>query len=140
MASRRKGWSELSPSYRARLERNGVTESQYTSGASIRSARGHAVTPERLTGYRRIANEMGISFIAPEYDEYAEALTAEEQSEIARDFVRGFMTRGRSTKAGVIARMDFLQWLREIRGGELSREDWRTYRALYLAHFGSRKA
>jgi len=43
----RKGWSSLTPGYRARLERNGISESDYESGVSISSARGHARTPER---------------------------------------------------------------------------------------------
>lgn len=43
----RKGWDQLSAKYRARLERNGISKSGYERGDSIRSARGHAKTPER---------------------------------------------------------------------------------------------
>ena len=39
-------WDALSPAYRARLERNGVTRQSYTSGAKLAKARGHAKTPE----------------------------------------------------------------------------------------------
>jgi hypothetical protein len=46
MAGRRKSWESLSPSYRGRLSRGGVTRSQFESGAPIRKARGHAKTPE----------------------------------------------------------------------------------------------
>jgi hypothetical protein len=46
MANRR-AWSALSESYRGRLSRSGITESDYASGASIKAARGHATTPER---------------------------------------------------------------------------------------------
>lgn len=42
----RKGWSSLSPGYRARLTKAGITESQYTSGVSLSKARGHGATPE----------------------------------------------------------------------------------------------
>lgn len=42
----RKGWSELSPAYRQRLQRGGITEKQYTSGVPLSKARGHAKTPE----------------------------------------------------------------------------------------------
>lgn len=38
----RKGWEQLSAPYRARLARNGVTQSSYESGISLRTARGHA--------------------------------------------------------------------------------------------------
>lgn len=43
----RKGWESLSPGYRNRLERGGVTKSSYERGESITSARGHERTPER---------------------------------------------------------------------------------------------
>lgn len=42
----RKGWDELSPAYRQRLERGGITPAQYAAGASLSKARGHAKTPE----------------------------------------------------------------------------------------------
>lgn len=43
----RKGWDALSPAYRQRMERNGVTRDIYESGGSIQKARGHQATPER---------------------------------------------------------------------------------------------
>lgn len=43
----RKGWGQLSPTYRARLERGGITASSYATGASLASARGHGSTPEK---------------------------------------------------------------------------------------------
>jgi hypothetical protein len=43
----RKGWESLSPGYRNRLERGGVSKSAYERGESIASARGHQRTPER---------------------------------------------------------------------------------------------
>jgi hypothetical protein len=46
MAASRKGWHALSPGYRARLEKNGVTKAQYDAGKSIAKARGHSQTPE----------------------------------------------------------------------------------------------
>jgi hypothetical protein len=46
VASRRKGWSSLSQSYRDRLVRNGITESRYERGHKLDVARGHAATPE----------------------------------------------------------------------------------------------
>ena len=42
----RKSWDSLTPTYRHRLERGGVTRSQYESGASLKAARGHRATPE----------------------------------------------------------------------------------------------
>jgi hypothetical protein len=46
MAASRKGWQALSPAYRLRLSRAGITEKQYKTGKSLRAARGKASTPE----------------------------------------------------------------------------------------------
>src|SRR5271155_210446 len=46
MAASRKGWQQLSPGYRNRLTKAGITKRQYESGASLSRARGHAATPE----------------------------------------------------------------------------------------------
>lgn len=37
----RQTWEQLTPVYRARLERNGITKEQHESGASLAKARGH---------------------------------------------------------------------------------------------------
>jgi len=42
MATKRSGWSNLSPDYRKRLERSGVSRINWESGADLRKARGHA--------------------------------------------------------------------------------------------------
>lgn len=48
MASgKRKGWDQLSPDYRKRLGRAGVSQRDYEVGNPIKAARGHARTPER---------------------------------------------------------------------------------------------
>jgi len=41
----RKGWAQLSDTYRKRLERNGITQQQYEAGQSLGSARGHKHPP-----------------------------------------------------------------------------------------------
>jgi hypothetical protein len=46
VATRRKGWSTLSKTYRDRLLRNGITEARYNRGHKLDVARGHAATPE----------------------------------------------------------------------------------------------
>ena len=38
-----RNWNSLTPDYRKRLERNGLTKSKYESGADLRAARGHAI-------------------------------------------------------------------------------------------------
>jgi len=48
----RKGWNALSDAYRKRLEKGGISRTDYEGGASIKKARGHAETPERPIGYK----------------------------------------------------------------------------------------
>lgn len=51
----RKGWNQLSNTYRGRLERAGVSRSVYESGGSLQSARGHGTTPEKpLTSFENV--------------------------------------------------------------------------------------
>lgn len=45
--AQRRNWEVLDDTYRARLERAGITQSAYESGESLSAARGHAHTPER---------------------------------------------------------------------------------------------
>lgn len=45
--NRRRSWDSLTPAYRRRLERSGLTRSAYESGAPLTGARGHGKTPER---------------------------------------------------------------------------------------------
>lgn len=42
----RRGWEQLSESYRSRLVKGGVTRSDYEAGVSLKGARGHKATPE----------------------------------------------------------------------------------------------
>src|SRR5271155_981650 len=46
MVRSRKGWQQLSPGYRNRLTKNGITKAQYDAGKSLAKARGHQATPE----------------------------------------------------------------------------------------------
>ena len=43
----RRGWDDLSDTYRGRLERGGISRTGYERGESLSGARGHATTPER---------------------------------------------------------------------------------------------
>jgi hypothetical protein len=47
----RKGWNSLSPAYRARIEKAGLTQKDYEAGTSLSRARGHANTPENPRSY-----------------------------------------------------------------------------------------
>src|ERR1700719_2004143 len=45
MAGRRRAWESLSEPYRKRLQRHGITKSQYEHGRPLAGARGHGATP-----------------------------------------------------------------------------------------------
>jgi len=45
--NRRRPWESLTPAYRRRLERGGISRAHYESGTPLTTARGHATTPER---------------------------------------------------------------------------------------------
>jgi hypothetical protein len=45
--ARQRNWESLSPSYRERLSRNGISKAAYEAGSPVTAARGHAKTPER---------------------------------------------------------------------------------------------
>lgn len=145
---KRKGWESLSPAYRKRLERNGITASAYAQGASLQKARGHRTTPEH-GGWKKKAVKEGISFIIPEYHELPRA----EQERLGRLWVKGFMSRGegeianpkrrkgeriqrRASVEQIIARMDFIEWMDENEGG-LTAERWTDFREAYKASFSA---
>lgn len=46
MARKRRAWADLSPGYRKRLERGGISERDYIRGRNLSAARGHYATPE----------------------------------------------------------------------------------------------
>lgn len=46
MARKRRAWADLSPNYRKRLERGGITKRDYDRGRNLSAARGHFATPE----------------------------------------------------------------------------------------------
>lgn len=48
----RKGWEQLSPGYRQRLERAGISRRDYEGNQSIQKARGHERTPERPSSHK----------------------------------------------------------------------------------------
>jgi len=47
----RKGWDALSPEYRKRIEKAGLSKADYEAGGSLKKARGHSNTPERPSQY-----------------------------------------------------------------------------------------
>lgn len=85
----RKGWQSLSDAYRKRLQKAGISESDYAGGASIKSARGHAATPERPIGYNAKA--------FPQYSQRRGSL--EQQVQQRKEELFGDRPRWNSTKS-----------------------------------------
>ena len=101
--ARRKGWDQLSSTYRKRLLNKGITEDRYSQGKPIASARGHAATPEhgiatlRIEGrtvttksYAALAARAGIIDIIPVFD----TLTRAEQNRLGKLYIKSFFARG----------------------------------------------
>lgn len=76
----RKGWNDLSDSYRQRLEKGGVDQHNYNAGASLAGARGHGSTPERPERAEREQDKYG------DYLQRREALEREVRAQKTRDF------------------------------------------------------
>lgn len=103
----RKGWDALSTSYRQRLQNNGITQKQYTSGKTLEAARGHIATPEhaRVTltvqgqttvtkSYAGMAVRGGILDILPDFD----SLSRAEQNRLGKLYIKSFFEKGTGEK------------------------------------------
>jgi hypothetical protein len=93
----RKGWAQLSPAYRGRLERKGIDRADYERGTGLEKARGHGTTPERPSaGYRGLGIKRGLleSLGGMSRNDFAD-LDQETQEELARLYIQGFLTKGK---------------------------------------------
>jgi hypothetical protein len=103
----RKGWEQLSNTYRRRLKNNGITQSAYESGKSTSAARGHASTPEhakvtlavqgRTTvtrSYAAMGVRAGILDILPNFD----TLSRAEQNRLGKLYIKSFFEKGTGAK------------------------------------------
>ena len=99
----RKGWEQLSDSYRNRLQNKGITAKQYSSGKSIETARVHSTTPEhsRVTltvqgrttvtrSYAAMGVRAGILDIIPTFED----MSRREQNRLGKLYVKSFFERG----------------------------------------------
>ncbi len=83
----RKGWDLLSPAYRARLERKGITEQGYAGGQSLSAARGHisATVESDRARFRRSVERFKtrlVLFYGRDEEEIEEVLDGLSRSEI----------------------------------------------------------
>lgn len=110
MAFRRRGWDSLSPAYRNRLKRNGITRRAYESGASLEKARGHgakdrvgimALTTEgkRLL-WRDSVNDIAASKIGVHWNGVKRLILHNDSSVLDR--VAGYRFKARQISRGKI--------------------------------------
>ena len=101
--AKRKGWADLSNTYRNRLQGKGITENQYSAGTSLEAARGHVATPEhaRVTltvqgrttvtrSYAAMAVRGGVVDILPTFD----TLSRAEQNRVGKLYIKSFFEKG----------------------------------------------
>ena len=91
---RRRAWAALSPAYRTRLERGGITRELYEQGWSLSAARGHAATPERPSraqgqparyrGYLVGKGQQTIRVLTTQGPIYVTGLSKRERSRVGR--------------------------------------------------------
>lgn len=149
----RKGWGDLSPAYRARLERAGIGPQVYASGASIQSARGHGYTPEHGPTLRpksrfwaNQARRRDITEFIPLFAAYP----LEEQNRIGEAYVLGHWQKWRGPKIRrrnlkgelqiyksqsdrqIEAAMDFNQAYEEANQSVMGGAFWKDFRDTYM--------
>lgn len=125
----KKTWSELSDTYRRRLERGGITAEKHAAGESLQVARGHASTQilaqfKRLGGYHHVNR---VEF---------EKMPKKNQAFVAELYILGFMTEGSpAPQENRDARYAFLGW-KQLNETEWDEEDWKKYKHDYHVKFG----
>jgi hypothetical protein len=83
----RKGWEQLSPAYRRRLEKGGINRVRYDLGMSLHKARGHKSKREesqRRQFWRLADKQLSRDFDREEIQEVVDSIGYEEALEILR--------------------------------------------------------
>jgi hypothetical protein len=132
-----------------------MTPAQYEAGASIKSARGHASTPERNI-WRKKAIDAGVRQSVAGFDKLKPA----DAERLGKQWILGFMSKSKGplepvkitdwrygrrdapdkvryqTDEQKNARIEFLQFLDENPDlEEMDEKDWKAYRDNYMASF-----
>ncbi|MHB1357051.1 MAG: hypothetical protein ACYCZF_13870 [Anaerolineae bacterium] len=81
--ARARNWETLSPVYRKRLQRGGVTKKQYNSGANLQAARGQKIEARR-TVQRREQGLPSMATVRKQRAAKATGSTATERAQWAR--------------------------------------------------------
>lgn len=131
-----------------------MTPAQYEAGASIKAARGHAVTPERNI-WRKKALAADILQSIQGFDKLPPA----EAEKIGKQWILGFMSKSKGplepvritdwrygrpdtpnrvryqTDEQINARIELTSWLKDHPDMEMDEQDWKRYRDNYMASF-----
>lgn len=151
-------WGRLTPAYRARLERRGITQGRYTAGEPLAVARGHAVTPEhpgRAVPFlaRAIRNGLVSDLYIPA-DVWA-VMTPTQRAKAAADYQLAYFEKGQGARlskadrikrgllpqdrnvyrhrshAQEVADVEFQQLMVEIHGHTWGQVEWIAFRNHY---------
>lgn len=157
-------WLRLTPAYRARLERRGITQGRYTAGEPLAVARGHAVTPEhpgRQVPFlaRAIRNGLVSDLFIPPV--VWAGMTPAERAKAAHDYQLAYFEKGQGTrltkaeraKRGLLpqdrnvyrhrshdqelADVEFQQLMVQIHGHHWDDDEWKAYRGYYYGTFAA---
>lgn len=131
-----------------------MSPAQYEAGASLKAARGHAITPEHNI-WRKKAIAADILQSIQGFDK----LPAAEAERLGKQWILGFMSKSKGplesiritdwrygrhdvpdrvryqTDEQVNARIEFLAWLKTHPELEMDEKDWKAYRDNYMASF-----
>lgn len=123
--AKRKGWNSLTPKYRERILRAGLTREDFEAGSSIKKARGHEKTPERPRNYDPVE--------FPTYAAERKRLTQElirKKEQLFSDRPKFNGKRSSEIFAKKPPSLAMLRWALAADEGELIdaiREDYETY-------------
>lgn len=98
--ARRKGWEDLSESYRKRLIKGGISRTDYESGVSLGKARGHA-TPIGI-GEKSYANLRALARTVHWYPDETPESVVDDALRLGRD-ARWIRERIETRKADTVA-------------------------------------
>lgn len=124
MASRRKSWDQLSPTYRERLQRQGITPEQHAEGVSLAGARGQGSSQkenERRRQQRKIRkwSKLYSRFYYRDEDEIREELEEYDREQVVEAIdlqllMQELYDRGEISKAHALWEMrdtDMPEWM-----------------------------
>ncbi len=109
MARREGAWESLTPAYRTRLERGGITRESYQAGVRVQTARGHRTAEHRARAENEVKSGKPFRFVSG-----GEVVTATSRYSRIRSLAASYMSA-----VGTFLRTGNADGLRRFRGREI---------------------